>query len=156
MPESAYSISERPAHIAWEGLSNPVFFGKPGRDKIIPHLVSPAKPPTKYRRPPKVDRGCHCGQVAERLGAVSESLGNLRRGIVYAGSNPALSPIATSQGRKPPDWGSPSVEPARAGVVSGRYVGRQHSDNGLGRTSIAKGHQGVIHRLPNPGGLRFV
>jgi hypothetical protein len=44
-------VDERPAHF-WEGPSNPVLLErKDRRDKIIPHLVSPAKPPTKYRRP---------------------------------------------------------------------------------------------------------
>ena len=53
-------------------------------------------------------------------------------------------------GAKGPAHGSVRVWSLQgiARVVSGRVHSRQHSDNGLGRTSITKGHQGVIHRLP--------
>lgn len=60
---SAYSISERPAHIAWEGPSNPVVLMTARmRKTILPHLALPNATP-KYRRPPKVDRGCFDGGV---------------------------------------------------------------------------------------------
>ncbi len=52
MLESAYSINEKPAHIAWEGSSNPVVLGNFDRNtRILPHLVPRTEYPTKYRRP---------------------------------------------------------------------------------------------------------
>lgn len=72
----------------------PVVSWRPGRNKIIPHLVPRTESPTKYRRPPKVDRGCFDG--GSPLGMIRNLPSTLcDRSLLL----PAVAFKATSQGR---------------------------------------------------------
>jgi hypothetical protein len=58
MTISLYSINERATEYCTQmALSNPVKGWKPTGDKILLHLVPPAKPPTKYRIPESFRNG---------------------------------------------------------------------------------------------------
>lgn len=68
---SAYSISETPKTHGDSGVSNPVLLeGIRMAKVIIHHILSLHTTPPKYRRPPKVDRGCfegYCTALTDEL-----------------------------------------------------------------------------------------